>query len=374
MIPLIGIYKATNLVNQKKYIGQSIDIQRRLKEHQFEPFKNSSHAYNHVFYQAIRKYGIENFSFEIVEECDTRELDNRERYWIKYYNTYIGWENCQGYNMTIGGAGAKKFDPNEIVKLWEEGNTVDEIINILNSSYTTVTKYLHQNNLAYVSINDRTSLIAPCRSVLQYSLKGELLNTYDTISDAIKEIRKYYPKAAVGNICKACCYEITTAYNYIWKYKDDDVPIEKLVQQAQNVLHHRNCPIHQYSLNGDYLQTFSTIKEAAIACKIKCQSAITNVCTNRAFTAGGYRWNYLKLPNLRNLHNLSIKPKAAIKKSGRRGCPIAQYDLNNNLIKIYTNRTEAANAIGGKPQGIGDACCGSKKTYKGYIWKYSNQQ
>lgn len=88
---MIGIYKVTNLINQKKYIGQSIDIERRFKEHHTDPFETTNPASKHIFYQAIKKYGIKNFSFEILEECTTQELDEKEKYWIKYYNTYIGW-------------------------------------------------------------------------------------------------------------------------------------------------------------------------------------------------------------------------------------------------------------------------------------------
>ena len=291
---MIGIYKVTNLVNQKKYIGQSTDIERRFKEHHTDPFEMTNPASRHIFYKAIRKYGIENFSFEILEECTAKELDEKEKYWIKHYNTYIGWENCQGYNMTIGGSGSgsRKIDPENVVLLWKQGYSIDEIINILDSSYTTIIKYLHQSNLAYVKINERKTLIAPCRSILQYSLSGDFIKCYETISDAVKDLIKNYPKVAVSNICQACEQKITTAYNYIWKYADDPTPISQLVEKAKQKIHHRNRVVNQYDLQGNFLKSFSTIKEAQLSIGAKSISSITNACTGRSKTSGGYIWKY----------------------------------------------------------------------------------
>lgn len=88
---MIGIYKITKKENGKSYIGQSNDIERRFKEH---TFKNKI-----PIDKAIQKYGKENFQFEILEECSLDELDEKERYWINYYNTYKGF----GYNCSEGG-------------------------------------------------------------------------------------------------------------------------------------------------------------------------------------------------------------------------------------------------------------------------------
>lgn len=84
----IGIYKITNLYNNKVYIGQSVHIERRWQEH----------CCNHssVISKAIRKYGKENFLFEIIEECNIDLLNERENFWINYYNSYVP----NGYNIT----------------------------------------------------------------------------------------------------------------------------------------------------------------------------------------------------------------------------------------------------------------------------------
>lgn len=94
---MIGIYKITNLTNNKSYIGQSINISARFRKHRNAPFNPSDHSYNYPLYKAIRKYGIENFKFEVLEECLVEELTDKENYWINKFNTT---NSDYGYNQT----------------------------------------------------------------------------------------------------------------------------------------------------------------------------------------------------------------------------------------------------------------------------------
>lgn len=101
---MIGIYKITNLVNKKIYIGQSSNIEARWRAHRTRPFNNNSLDYESPLYRAIRKYGIENFSFSIVEQCKISELNDKEIYWISFYNSN---DSEKGYNLTRGGQTSK---------------------------------------------------------------------------------------------------------------------------------------------------------------------------------------------------------------------------------------------------------------------------
>lgn len=97
----IGIYLFTNKINNKKYIGQSVNIEKRYAEHRTRPFNQSSTMYNGKFYRAIRKYGIDNFTFEIIDSNENytkEELNFLEKKYIQQYDTYIN-----GYNMSYGG-------------------------------------------------------------------------------------------------------------------------------------------------------------------------------------------------------------------------------------------------------------------------------
>ncbi len=91
---MIGIYKITKKDNGKSYIGQSVNVQARLNQHQWK-HDNSSPIDN-----AISANGQEAYIFEVLEECNIEDLEEREKYWITYYNTYKGF----GYNCNEGGS------------------------------------------------------------------------------------------------------------------------------------------------------------------------------------------------------------------------------------------------------------------------------
>lgn len=104
---MIGIYKITKKENGKSYIGQSNDIERRFKEHQYKT--------DNPIELAIQKYGVDAFEYKIIEECSLDELDEKEKYWIAYYNTYKGF----GYNCNEGG-GNSRCENNGRTKLTNE--------------------------------------------------------------------------------------------------------------------------------------------------------------------------------------------------------------------------------------------------------------
>ena len=119
---MIGIYKIQNLINQKCYIGQSIDIERRWRDEKRTAFDITAKNYNYPISQAFRKYGLENFSFEVIEECFQSELNQKERYWINYYNSFFN-----GYNQTLGGDSSKTLEISKenIIGIFNDLKTTD---------------------------------------------------------------------------------------------------------------------------------------------------------------------------------------------------------------------------------------------------------
>ena len=97
---MIGIYKVTNLVDGKSYIGQSRDIKRRFWEH-----RCVSHELNRPLKEALIKYGKENFKYEVLQECEESELDDLERYYISKLKPE--------YNIASGGLESFSF-PDEV--------------------------------------------------------------------------------------------------------------------------------------------------------------------------------------------------------------------------------------------------------------------
>ena len=93
-----GIYKIENKINHKVYIGQSVNIKRRWSNHR-QHYKNpKDKGYDYYLYRSMRKYGIKNFSFEILEVCPPSLLNERERYYINKYDSFFN-----GYNNSLGG-------------------------------------------------------------------------------------------------------------------------------------------------------------------------------------------------------------------------------------------------------------------------------
>lgn len=97
------VYKYTNTINKKSYIGITIrDLEERHKEH-------ISHINDDVaFHRAMKKYGVENFTLDIIDKAKSlEELKVKEKYWIEHFNTYAHAEESQGYNLTLGGDGVE---------------------------------------------------------------------------------------------------------------------------------------------------------------------------------------------------------------------------------------------------------------------------
>ena len=92
-----GIYKLTNLKNQKVYIGPAADISERFKQH--IKCGLGIDTPSNMLYTAMMKDGVENFTFEVLEECDRATLNDREKYYISFYRAQE-----HGYNMSRGGA------------------------------------------------------------------------------------------------------------------------------------------------------------------------------------------------------------------------------------------------------------------------------
>lgn len=281
---MVGIYKVTNMVNNKIYIGKSKDIQRRWREHHTEPFNVNCNAYDVIFYRAIRKYGVDNFKFEVIEECLEEDLNEREKYWIQFYNTYINNNNSNGYNMTRGGENTSqelKYDIELIKKLWLEGKTQQEMSQITHYSHNVLTRYLDHLEIDANERRRRGSSYK-AKSIHQYNLNGTYIQSFPSINEAVRALQQDGIKASTSNISYACNGKTQSAYGYLWSYVKKDIMEKKI----------RHRKVNQYSLDGKYIKTYNTLTEAAKENDINNISSITNVCTGKRKTAKGYIWRY----------------------------------------------------------------------------------
>lgn len=97
------IYQATNTINGKIYIGQTNDLQRRIREHRAHAIKDGGE-----FHEDIRKYGFDCFQFHILEECRSSDADARERFYIAKVRKEYG--EMMVYNYCDGGPGGQTHD------------------------------------------------------------------------------------------------------------------------------------------------------------------------------------------------------------------------------------------------------------------------
>lgn len=121
------IYKITNIVNNKIYIGQTVNkVEYRLQDHFHAAitYKDKS-----ILHSAMRKYGKESFIIEVIEECEEKELSDKEKYWIAFYNST---NRNIGYNITIGGEGTRTVDREKVIELWKQGFNQIQIASQLN--------------------------------------------------------------------------------------------------------------------------------------------------------------------------------------------------------------------------------------------------
>lgn len=114
---MVGIYKIQNKQNGKIYIGQSNDIERRIKEHCYPSRYIQSQC---PIDYAIHKYGKDSFTYEVVEECSIEELNDKETYWIAYYNSITSGYNCNygGKQQSVGSFnGRAKLSEEDVVEI-----------------------------------------------------------------------------------------------------------------------------------------------------------------------------------------------------------------------------------------------------------------
>lgn len=277
------IYKVTNLINQKIYIGLTYrDIQTRWNEHKSRA-NSGSPLY---FHNAIRKYDINNFSIEQIDQDSGDTLKEREKYWINYYNSNI----CEfGYNLTNGGDGNCSLDYEQIYKLWDNKYSLAQIANELDIDRSTVRRILQH----YKNFNEKESInrgiLYQSIKVNKYDLEGNFITTFNSLIEAGNG-----DKTNAHSIGQCCKGKLQTALGYQWRYYDNNI---------DNILPAKNFKLYkrkvlQYSKENEYLKSFNSLREAASTLtdntnKIKViANQIGQVCKGNRKTAYGYKWKY----------------------------------------------------------------------------------
>ena len=202
------IYKIINLINDKVYIGKTLDtIEARWKEHCNDCKR--PRCEKRPLYAAMKKYGIENFMCELIEECTIEEINDREIYWIEYYNSYHN-----GYNATRGGDGRPYVDYELICELFAKGKTNKEIHNITGYDVGTITKTLRNNGISELERKQRgiDSQKVPIAMIDKDT--DEVLKIFPSA----REAANYVGEQNSSHIAAVCKGNRQTAKGYKWQY------------------------------------------------------------------------------------------------------------------------------------------------------------
>lgn len=205
------IYLITNDINDLKYVGlttRSLEI--RWKEHK----RHKSQKID----EAINQYGAEHFQIQELEQCSDELLDEREIYWIKYYDSFN-----HGYNVTPGGRDDKlilNYDKQQEVKaLWNEGLGQKQIQQRTKLNVETVHNYLLKTGITAEDIRQRANYYvgkAKSKPILQFDLDNNFIQEWPSIISI--------ERAGIAKkdcIRKCCQHKQTQGKGYIWRYKDE---------------------------------------------------------------------------------------------------------------------------------------------------------
>lgn len=220
-----GIYKIINNINGKIYIGQSIDIKKRYREHIFSGTHNYDKDANSPIHKAMKKYGKNNFSLELVESCSREELNEKEKYWIQYYDSYN-----TGYNATLGGDTDSHYNGKEVELYDLQGNyvtsypTVTLAAEAIGVSRNTIYQILYGYRLStkgyQFKYKNEEKEIKPYKNrqggkipVIQLDLKGNIIQLFDSAADAARQING--DSSCITKVCKG---KIKTHKGYKWQY------------------------------------------------------------------------------------------------------------------------------------------------------------
>lgn len=274
------IYKTTNLINDKIYIGKDV--------------KNNPNYYGSgkILKQAIKKYGKENFKKEILLECfNKKELELEE---IKHITKYSSNNPKIGYNVTNGGSGGVtkrikiyQYNKNgEFIKEWESSEVASRELNIDSSAIRKVCKGIlkscggfiwleyKKNNVIYKTNKEK--------NILQYDMCGNFIKEWVSIKDAENYLKI---KPYSGNIGSVLDKPNRSSHGYIWLTK-----CGKIKNKIKQYEHNLSRKVNQLNDTYDVIKTWESITDICKNLKIKQSTLIKYLKLDKKL--GGYYWKY----------------------------------------------------------------------------------
>lgn len=244
------IYKITNQKNGMVYIGSSIEVERRWRQHKEASINEKDHHYNYPLMIAFREFGIANFTFEIIDTLPNHQA------MIKAEHDWIVKENCvvpNGYNQTHQ-TDSPLLDPVIAKKM----------------SDTKRAKY--------------------GKRVCEIDENKNILEIWDSLAEAGEETG--LDRFKISDVCNG--KRLTTG-NRVFRFLDEAdnilIPVEKVNQVQANRITKASKKVVKMTLEGEILQVYDSI--ALAAADTGCDSsAISKVCRGQRNKCGGFKWEF----------------------------------------------------------------------------------
>ena len=205
------IYQITNDVNGKIYIGKTErTIQERWGEHCRDYLKHDCEK--RPLYSAMKKYGLEHFHIELVEE--TSQPEERECFWIEQKGSFKN-----GYNATLGGDGKHYLDYDLVIATYQEVQNVSETARRVGIDVSTVSKILNNYHISIIPSSEVNQRVTG-NVVNQYDLQGKFIQSFPSAKAAAISLGKITStsRGASSHISDVCRGKRKTAYGYIWRF------------------------------------------------------------------------------------------------------------------------------------------------------------
>ena len=210
------IYKIVNDINDKVYVGKTeFSIEKRFKEHCQDAFRERSEK--RPLYAAMRKYGIEHFHIELLEE--TEKPAEREIYWIGYFDGYT-----QGYNATKGGDGKRLYDHDKILARLKEHPYPCDIAQEFGCCRDLVYDLAKKNHIQIKNKSNENVRETLSKTISAYTKQKEFVKQFSSTAEAAAWCHEQGKCSTLNSGVRAHISEAAngrrkSAYTYIWKYE-----------------------------------------------------------------------------------------------------------------------------------------------------------
>lgn len=262
------IYKIKNKINDKVYVGQTIQpISKRWNEHIYNAYTSET-----KIARAIRKYGIKNFEISIIEECDVSDLNVKETYWIKYYDSVN-----TGYNIRWGGEQQSFLDYDAIITEYLLTLDIYQTAKKFNIKIQTIKRILDG---AHISYESKPMIDEKPVDMIDINSK-QIIKSFNSLTDAAN----YQEGWNLTTISAAARGRRHAAYGYYWRYKDE-------LNKTFKYTHPHKRKVIQCDKNtGEKIKEYESIAAANREFgKPADHKSIGNVLRGKAKTAFGYKW------------------------------------------------------------------------------------